>query len=359
MVRRVTTNGMMMSYKANLMSSYKMLGQISEKVTTQRNFNSYAESPAKASQAFQLRRERWNTETQITNSKYVTHKFQQAWNCMENLYQDLGNSKVKYSDLLAQNGTQGSGRKALGDVILGAADAAVQTLNSKFGERFIFSGADGDTVPFSWGENANGDRILLYRGMPVDEVTPELEATLKETTYVDLGMGMSENNNGELISSSAFNTAITGLDILGYGKSDYTYTDKAGNQKVVKDVPNNLVSVFNELGSIWAQADPDSGALPNGEEDMARIEALEHTLQEGLDQLHERYVTLDTQAAFVKTNQTRLEGLDDTLNEQIVDMEDIDPADAITSLMWAQYSYNAALRIGTNLLSQSLIDYMN
>ena len=40
MVRRVTTNGMMMSYKANLMSSYKMLGQISEKVTTQRNFNS-------------------------------------------------------------------------------------------------------------------------------------------------------------------------------------------------------------------------------------------------------------------------------------------------------------------------------
>ncbi len=40
-------------------------------------------------------------------------------------------------------------------------------------------------------------------------------------------------------------------------------------------------------------------------------------------------------------------------------MEDIDPADAITTLMWAQYSYNAALRIGTQLLSQSLIDYMN
>lgn len=359
MVRRVTTNGMMMSYKSNLMSSYKKLGQISEKMTTQRNFNSYAESPAKASQAFQLRRERWNTETQITNSKYVTHKFQQAWKCMENVYQDLGNGKVKYSDLLAQNGTLGAGRTALGDVILGAADSAVQTLNAKFGERFIFSGADGDTVPFSWGKDANGDRILLYRGMPVDEVTPELEATLKETTYVDLGMGMAEDNNGQLISSSAFNTAITGLDILGYGTSDYTYTDKDGNQKTVTDVPNNLVSVFNELGSIWSKADPDSGALADPVNDPARIEALEHKLQEGLNQLHERYVSLDTQAAFVKTNQTRLEGLDDTLNEQIVDMEDIDPVDAITTLMWAQYSYNAALRIGTNLLSQSLIDYMN
>lgn len=68
---------------------------------------------------------------------------------------------------------------------------------------------------------------------------------------------------------------------------------------------------------------------------------------------------LDTRATFVNTNQERLESLDDSMNEQIVSIEDIDPAEAITALMWAQYSYNAALRIGTNILSQSLIDYMN
>ena len=37
----------------------------------------------------------------------------------------------------------------------------------------------------------------------------------------------------------------------------------------------------------------------------------------------------------------------------------MDLADAITEMMWAQYSYNAALRIGNQILSQSLIDYLN
>jgi flagellar hook-associated protein 3 FlgL len=41
-----------------------------------------------------------------------------------------------------------------------------------------------------------------------------------------------------------------------------------------------------------------------------------------------------------------------------MDTESMDPAEAITEMTWAQYCYNAALRIGTNILSQSLIDYL-
>ena len=37
----------------------------------------------------------------------------------------------------------------------------------------------------------------------------------------------------------------------------------------------------------------------------------------------------------------------------------MDPAEAITQMNWSQYCYNAALRIGNQILSQSLIDYMN
>lgn len=343
MVRRVTTNGMMMSYKSNLMNSYKTLGQISEKVTTQRNFNSYAESPAKASQAFQLRRERWRTETQIANSKTVTHKFRQAWNSLEKVYQDLGSKLGEYSGLVAMNGDKGAGRSALGDQIIAAADSMVFTMNSKYGDRYIFSAADGDTVPFDWSE----DGELLYRGMKVDENPPsdELLATLKEQTYVDLGMGMTEND-GELITSSAYPTALNGLEYLGYGK------DEDGD-------PKNVISIMRKMGEIYQACDPDSGAYDPDVGTQEDAERLQGKLHDALNELHARHVELDTRAKFVLENQDRLESLDDTLNEQIVDMEDIDPADAITTLMWAQYSYNAALRIGTSILSQSLIDYMN
>ena len=33
-------------------------------------------------------------------------------------------------------------------------------------------------------------------------------------------------------------------------------------------------------------------------------------------------------------------------------------ADSITSFIWAQYCYNAALKVGNNVLSESLMDYL-
>ncbi|WP_322172764.1 hypothetical protein [Acutalibacter caecimuris] len=380
MVRRITTNGMMQSYKYNLMKSYNNLAGITEKVTTQRNFNSYAESPAKASQAFQLRRSRWNTENQIANSKQVRHKFQQAWDCLEDSYQDLGHKMANYSLLRAQNDPDAGGRQALGELIRGVADSMMETMNAKYGENFIFSGADGQTVPFSWGP----DGEVLYRGMSVEVKAPSVEdiqkddtwmqdpdyadflklynTVEKEHTYVDLGMGMTEDANGKLIDSSAFDTALSGIDMIGYGKSSSVTLDDG---TVVNDMPDNIISIIREIGDILSECSPEDGAYPTDPKydqyggAKKRVDALEKQLENKLNDLHANFVELDTRASFVEANELRLESMDDSLNEQIVDIEDIDPADAITALMWAQYSYNAALRIGTNILSQSLIDYMN
>ena len=33
--------------------------------------------------------------------------------------------------------------------------------------------------------------------------------------------------------------------------------------------------------------------------------------------------------------------------------------DAITSFLYAEYAYNAALKVGNSVLSQSLMDYLN
>lgn len=371
MIQRITTNGMMTRYKSNLMKSYNNLANVSEKVTTERNFNSYAESPIKAAQAFQLRRNRWNAENQIASSKQVTHKFQQAWDCLEDTYQDLGVKLGKYSALRADNDADAGGRSALGEVIKGAADSVMETMNAKYGQNFVFSGADGQNVPFEWKDDGDG-RYVVYRGMKVDSGANDpdyqkIEDSIEnEHTFVDLGMGMKEDkvgaNGTKLIEASAFDTALNGADYIGFGYQTVTLND---GKNVT--VPKNIISLLNQMGDLYSQCSSKDGSYPegnfgiNGEtvsaQDMA--EALEKGLEQSLDDLHANFVKLDTQATFVNTNLDRLESLDDSLNEQITDIEDIDPADAITALMWAQYSYNAALRIGTNLLSQSLIDYMN
>lgn len=366
MVQRITTNGMMTKYKTNLMKSYNSLANVSERVTTGRNFNSYAESPTKAAQAFQLRRNRWNVENQIANSKQVRHKFQQAWDCLEDTYQDLGVKLGNYSALIAENAPDHGGRNALGEVIKGAAKSVVQTMNAQYGENFVFSGADGANVPFSFGPNNE----VLYRGhnvdcQPGDPDYTWLENSIEnEHTFVDLGMGMKEDPaTGKLIEASAFDTALSGVDYIGYGYQEVELND---GQKV--NVPNNIISLLNQMGQIYCDCDADSGAYANktykdatgteySPQEMA--EALKKGLENTLNDIHSKYVELDTRATFVNTNEDRLKSLDDSMNEQITSIEDVDPADAITALMWAQYSYNAALRIGTNLLSQSLLDYMS
>ena len=59
------------------------------------------------------------------------------------------------------------------------------------------------------------------------------------------------------------------------------------------------------------------------------------------------------------SNSERLSEQKNTLNEQVLDIEQVNLADAISTFSWDLYCWNAALKIGNQLLSQSLIDYMN
>ncbi len=373
---RITTNGSMRLYKSNLMKSYNKLTSAGEKVMTNRKFNSYAEDPASASQAFQMRRTLWLTESQLTNNNAVSNTYDVAWKAIDKVQNDLGYQLGKVSDLRGLNGPTGSGRQPLGQTLLSTAESMVQTMNSKYGDRFVFAGADGLNVPLSWSEdgqmlyrgipvnvhaagqldeNGNdlGEQVVMVDGKPLKDVNGNeikekdaynmLKAMSEETTYVDLGMGLAERN-GTVVQTSAFNSALSGLNYLNYGM------DEDGD-------PKNLVMLTKKLGEIFSNCDPDSGAfVPASDEDVAN--RLTDKLEAALSDLTVEYVALDTEATFLKTNTERLTSTKDTLNEQITQIEDMEGADAITSFAWANYCYNAALKIGNSILSQSLIDYM-
>ena len=362
MISRITSNAMMKNYKSNLMKSTNVLYNSMTQVMTQRKFNSYAEDPAAATQAFQLRRSAWRTESQIENSQTVTHKFNTAYEAVDSIYETV-TTITKDETLRALNDPTGGGRKSLGILLDQRAEDLVQSLNAKYGDNFIFAGNDGENVPFSWDE-ATGQ--LLYRGVNVNAGSvPEpgqgatqaeidayekdqadlakLQQMMKETTYVDLGMGLQEDASGNIISTSAFNSALSGLSITGFG------VDEEG-------LPNNAVSIVKELSDILGRCDEDGNWAST--EDQERAVALQKKLDTSLGDITSQHTELSTKVSFLNTNEERLKSTADTLNTQIVGVENVDMADAITAMSYAQYCYNAALRVGTNILSQSLIDYM-
>lgn len=348
---RSTTNGTLKTYRYNLQRSSYTKNKAQETVQTQRKFNSFAEDPAAAAKAFQLRRSLLRTDSQYNVGESVKHKYEVAWSTLESVVQDVNNRKSDSAFAMILQGksdTIGSGAVALGQSMRTLATGIVQSMNCRYGENFVFAGADGLNVPFTW-EGEGDDRKLCYRGIPVDTQDPkELEALkymANERKNADLGFGMQEDENGNIIGSSAANVGLQGITFLGYGK------DADGD-------PKNIVSIADRMGTLLRRCDPDSGdwASTADKEEFSR---LAKKFEDAASQLTDKHTEMDTQAAFIKSNQEQLKANTGTLQEQFLSIEDVDLAEAITSYSWAQYCYNASLKVGNSILSQSLMDYMN
>lgn len=344
---RITTNGLYRNYRTNLYKNNKSLTDAMTTVQTSRTFNTYAEDPAAASKAWRLRRNYWRTGDQIDNNNYAISKFESAYTAMGAIVDgDAGSGdygmglESLLSTIRATSDSSGGARKALGKELLESADNIVAMMNTRYGDEYVFAGADGGNIPFEWNDDHSK---LLYRGIEVDagegsDDYAKLQAMAEETTYIDLGLGMKERDD-RLVEGSAFNSAISGINFLGYGED------------------NNLVMIIKELGDIYSRVDDDGHFTRGGDGDRANelLDKLQASLRSAQDQQSQ----LSADSKYLRTNLKQLETNKAELDQQIVDTEDLDMAEAITEMTWAQYCYNAALRIGTNILSQSLIDYMS
>jgi flagellar hook-associated protein 3 FlgL len=350
---RITTNSVLETYKSNLNTSNNALTEARDTVLSQRNFSSFSEDPAAATQSFKLRRAWHRVDAQYTVSSGVTRKFDTAWSTLETVSQmvDTTASNSALSAVLrGNNDATGSGRTALGAELTQLADSVVQSMNNKYGDDYIFAGADGLNVPFTWDDSGN----LCYRGVRVSalddngnedtDASNTLKTLSEEASYVDIGLGIQTDDNGDVISSSAFNQALAGINYLGYGTSD--------------GEPNNIAEILKKMGNILSNCDETSGEWAS-EADEEEYQKLMTKLEDASGNMKSALVELDTKASFLESNNSNLETTADTLNEQFLEIEQCDLADAITSFSWAQYCYNAALKVGNSILSQSLIDYMS
>lgn len=392
---RTTTNTVLQNYRYNLQNSNFKLSQAMNVVLTGRNFNSFAEDPAAASRCFQLRRSYQRTQSQLKVSEAVGMKYDVAFKSLESVIEDVDNrvGDSVLADIIAgQSDSTAAGRFALGQTMGDLAKGMVQKMNgAKYGDTFAFAGADGENVPFTWDENGG----LCYRGIPVDSTAPKVEmdgdvpkeynnanppvATIGggyyktdsgamitkkeyeeasknlealdyfakgEKKYVDIGLGLQEDENGKVIGTSAFDASLQGINYLGYG------VDEDGD-------PKNMVSLVTRMSQILKDCDPDTGAFKNGEADREELTRLAEKFSDASNVMKERHVEMTTRRAFLTDNQKMLTTNSDTLNSQIVGIENANPADSISNLVWAKYCYNTALKVGNSVLGQTLMDFMN
>ena len=114
---------------------------------------------------------------------------------------------------------------------------------------------------------------------------------------------------------------------------------------------------MNELGNIFQDCDRDNGAYAD-QEDAERAQVLTGKLHDAIQRVQEQHVKLSSDSEYLQINLNHLEETQFVLNTEISELEQMDPALSVTEMFWAQYCYQAALKIGNELVSQTLFDYL-
>ncbi|MDR0924946.1 MAG: hypothetical protein LBN31_11430 [Hungatella sp.] len=334
---RISTNAIIRNYKSNLAASVANLNKSRDHVMTQRSFNSAAENPAAAARASQLHRKYYKNLDNLDTLSDV----QSRQDGQEDALMQISNAMRTISsdyNIQAMSGDKQTPetRQTFAAAIRQFQKSMTLSLNTTYEDTFLFAGADGKNPPFVLSEDG---KTLTYRGIDVNTSDSKdldrLRELSSESLYVDLGMGLSLDGVDRVVPSSAFNLSLPGIKAIGYGK------DTAGNS-------DNVIILAGQLADALEADNFDSDAYGKL---MDKFKGL------GSNVLNE-ITNLGVKSEFLNTTKDRLENNDISLQEQMLKVEGMDPAAAITDYMWNQYAYNAALKVGTSILSPSFIDFM-
>lgn len=341
---RITTNALMRKYGSALNTSLANRSDAMEKVYTQRKFTKAYQDPAGAKRIAELNRSYYRTEVYINNVEDAQSRLDSAEGALLQITQLVG-STLGDETLSAINGPNAAAdtRNAYAETLSKLKDTLIQFSNATYQEHYLFAGADGDHAAFT--TNDKGE--LCYRGINVSTQDPDelkkLAEYASEPLYLDIGLGMltdtgdlMANKQTDFNGTSAYNTSMPGVEYFGYGTVDGT------------DISKNL---FDLLGQMSKELEQDTF-------DFDRFTQMRTQLKECHDQLTRCESNLGINSNFLENTKERMETNKISIYKEIDSVINIEPETAIMDYSYAQYAYNMILKVGTSLLSSSLVDYL-
>lgn len=333
---RITTNMIMRNYQGNLMNSMGALERNRQQVESGRRFANSYEDPSAAATGSVLERKYLRVQDYLNNTD-KTQKWQDTQEDIVNQINDMTKTVIgDYSPTALNDPSGEGGRSALAASMRELQKSMVYALNTKYGDAYVMAGSDGSNPPFELSEDG---KTLTYRGLDVNDPDPanqaKLEQLMKEHAYVDLGFGLTiDPGTDEVVSSSAFDSALPGISVVGFGQKD-------GQSK-------NLIVLMGQMADEMEKPSFDHDAYGK----------LWDQYKEGAKSVQNAYTKLGTKTQLLTATKSRLDSQSLAITEQYDTAVNINPAEAITNYSWAMYAYNTALKVGTSILSPSLLDFM-
>jgi len=287
-------------------------------------------------------------------------------------------------------------------------NSVVNTLNSQYDNFYVYGGNDMTTVPFSLKEDldgANPSITLTYtHKFPGDEKATELNIkySYDGTNYKNEfsgkdgnGTALNETDSLKLILSAM---REQGKMSTGYGslRDRSTLIDTyTGGLNMITGLSSDTLKGLSDSDAIARIKGASNGGAVNAQEDSLvntpvalisksiltshnYIKAMESNTNvstakerfhkdmsdfinqndDSESRVSDTYRVLGIKYAALESTQEKLDLTMDTLQAEYSSKLAIDPYDAVVKMYSYQYSYNAAMKVGSNIMQSSLFDFV-
>jgi flagellar hook-associated protein 3 FlgL len=358
---------MMSNYQQELSDNLNRLNNDSNKVSSEKNFTRASQDPIGAMEALKTTRQLASV-TQYQQSVTSTTSWM---NSAESSVKTVDSILQSSSETLtaAKNGTNNAGDDSnYAASVDSYQQEMLETLNSTFNGQFIFGGNASGNPPFKAGtaDDLSGagadidttggftsDQVegkLLYNipntsvYIPVSAVNNVTDPTdpnykysinnpaMKYTMPVDVGLGMKTDSSGNVASGTAFDASTSALDFLAQNIS-------AGGS----------TNVYDTLGTVSTQ-------LKAG--DNTQLDTPLSLTQSTQDSELKTNVVIGEKSKMLGFLGTQLTSESTNLTTSLSGVEDADVTAAMTNFSMSQMVYQASLQISSDVLQNSLIDFL-
>jgi flagellar hook-associated protein 3 FlgL len=316
MSMRITNNMVSDRVISDLQAQYSQLANTQLQVSTGRRVNNPSEDPTAYSQE-RLR----NSQLAGIQSSQTSVNSAQTWlNQSESSLGNLNDVIARAKDLAtaAANGSYSATDRAnAANEVDQLIKAAKDAMNAKVGNDYIFSGTRTDTAPYG---TATGD---AYQG--------DANAILRSG-----GDAVTLQANPSFTDAAGNNGPLTGAALLGNGSA-------SGDGKIL----DTLTQLAAHLRGGTAA---DTAAI--GTTDLRALET------------NRVAVTSATQAIGAMGNRataalSRLQDMEDNAKNSIDDLTGVDMARALTDYSTQSAAYQAALKVGAQIIQPSLLQFLS
>lgn len=325
---RITENMMTTMYNRNLQRNISELASSNLKLASKRQYNHVSQDPAASSKAFAVRDQIARSEEHIQTVKNATGELDTTDANIQTLNSIL--ESVYGTATKAGGATGQDDLDAIAQELGGLKEEILQTMNAKYGDKFLFSGSANKEPPFT----LDGSGRLLFNGKAVDDYDPDDPATHfdeNKPVYLDIGFGTFAT--GTNTAGTGIRISTSGVDVLGYGKDE-------------KGRPNNLYSLISKV----------EDQLKSGDKTGA-MDTLDH-MKDKQSNISIATSELGTRQKLLERSQSRLEAGLVNLQASQKNLEAVNIETEAINNKSAETAWMVTLQLGSTIIPPSIFDFM-